>query len=291
MQRSLKAGYGRSSGGILLLSCLIALSSCECSVSGKGISASAAAFAPSTSAGSSSKSDSRHTFGMYPNHIHRPFTDPNTSAAAGGRSQQTSTSTTALPMVVDFFRQRAEEGVEQLEKLANAAGKGKLGEGLVDVATYTKETNEAFAEGLAKSRNRLLYGLEAALTGGGDILEELEDVLLQADLGINTAEDVMTEVKSLREDSTQIFSKDDIRSILRGKLIEALEVKGDRRIRFEGMDMVSEGDDDGEETDASASNEGTTKTSIPTVLFVMGANGTYKGNFTFQEVFALIFYS
>ena len=54
-------------------------------------------------------------------------------------------------MVVDFFRQRAEEGVEQLGKLANAAGKGKLGEGLADVATYTKETNEAFAEGLAKS--------------------------------------------------------------------------------------------------------------------------------------------
>ena len=95
----------------------------------------------------------------------------------------------------------------------------------------------------------------------------------------------MTEVKSLREDSTQIFSKDDIRSILRGKLIEALEVKGDRRIRFEGMDMVSEGDDDGEATDASASNEGTTKTSIPTVLFVMGANGAYREYSHFRKYF------
>mmetsp|Transcript_11544 Transcript_11544/g.25880 ORF Transcript_11544/g.25880 Transcript_11544/m.25880 type:complete len:560 (+) Transcript_11544:29-1708(+) len=188
-----------------------------------------------------------------------------------------SSSSTALPMVLDFFRQRATEGVDQAKKLADAAAKGKLGEGLVDVAVYTKQTNEAFATGLAKSRNKLLYGLESAFTGGGDILEELEDVLLQADLGLGTAEDVMSEVKSLREDSTQIFSRDDIRSILRGKLIEALEVEGDRRIRFEGMSMYKDEQGEGTETAEDATSaEGEETSGLPTVLFVMGANGMGK---------------
>lgn len=194
------------------------------------------------------------------------------------RTGQTPPSSTALPMVLDFFRQRAEEGVDQAKKLADAAAKGKFGEGLVDAAAYTKQTNEAFATGLAKSRNKLLYGLESAFSGGGDILEELEDVLLQADLGLSTAEDVMSEVKSLREDSTQIFSRDDIRSILRGKLIEALEVKGDRRIRFEGMSMYQDEQAkqiEVEDENTGIPNEGKESRVIPTVLFVMGANGEH----------------
>jgi signal recognition particle GTPase len=195
------------------------------------------------------------------------------------RCGRTTPSPTALPMVLDFFRQRAEEGVDQAKKLADAAVRGKLGEGLVDAAAYTKQTNEAFATGLAKSRNKLLYGLESAFAGGGDILEELEDVLLQADLGLSTAEDVMSEVKSLREDSTQIFSRDDIRSILRGKLIEALEVEGDRRIRFEGMSMYQDDQveaDEGGSGDVAAPTKGEAFSKIPTVLFVMGANGEHR---------------
>ena len=194
------------------------------------------------------------------------------------RTGQTPPSSTALPMVLDFFRQRAEEGVDQAKKLADAAAKGKFGEGLVDAAAYTKQTNEAFATGLAKSRNKLLYGLESAFSGGGDILEELEDVLLQADLGLSTAEDVMSEVKSLREDSTQIFSRDDIRSILRGKLIEALEVEGDRRIRFEGISMYQDEqakEIEGKDENTGIANEGKESRGIPTVLFVMGANGEH----------------
>jgi len=151
-----------------------------------------------------------------------------------------------------------------LSNLADAASKGKLGEGLVDAASYTQMTNEAFAVGLAKSRNRLLYDLEAALNGGGDVLEDLEDALLQADLGIGTVEDVLGEVRSLREDSTQIFSRDDLRSVLRGKLIEALEVTEEqaamgmsRNVRFQEGKSVAEG-------------------GLPTVLFVMGANGMGK---------------
>jgi len=154
-------------------------------------------------------------------------------------------------MVFDFFKKRAEEGVEQLSNLSNKVLEGKIVEGFSDAASYTSETNAAFADGLAKSRNRLLYSLES---WGGDVLEELEDVLLQADLGMKTTEDVIAEVKSLREDSTQIFSKDDVRSILRGKLLEALSTS----------------------TSTTSAIQFSRDESIPTVLFVMGANGMGK---------------
>ena len=76
-------------------------------------------------------------------------------------------------------------------------------------------------------------------------MEELQDILLQADLGMTTAEDIVEEVKSLREDSLEPISRNDLKSIMRGKIIEALETGKPRAIRFS---------DD---------------SSLPTVLFVM----------------------
>jgi signal recognition particle GTPase len=167
-------------------------------------------------------------------------------------SYSTSTSTsTELSMVFDFFKKRSEEGLEQLSKLSDAASKGQLGEGLSDVAAYTQQTNEAFAAGLAKSRNRLLQNLEGLFTGSEDALEELQDVLLQADLGMTTAEDIVAEVKSLREDSTKFLSRDDLQAVMRGKLIEALETDSPGAIQFSQDDL-------------------------PTILFVLGANGMGK---------------
>lgn len=161
-------------------------------------------------------------------------------------------SVTELNMVFDFFKKRSEEGLEQLSKLSDAAAKGNLGRGLVDVATYTQETNQAFADGLAKSRNRFLSNLETLFTGSEDVLEDLQDILLQADLGTVTADEIVEEVKNLREDSTKFLSKDDLLSVMRGKLIETLEV-GNGAIRFSGATE-----------------------DIPTVIFVMGANGMGK---------------
>lgn len=161
-------------------------------------------------------------------------------------------SPTELSMVFDFFKKRSEEGLEQLSKLSDAASRGQLGAGLKDAAAYTRETNEAFATGLAKSRNRLLANLEAIYTGSSDAIEDLQDILLQADLGTATADDIVEEVKSLREDSTSFLSKKDLMSVMRGKLIEILNT-GSSAVRFAGPD-------DG----------------LPTVLFVMGANGMGK---------------
>ena len=72
------------------------------------------------------------------------------------------------------------------------------------VATYTAETNAAFAAGLAKSRTRLLQDLELLLTGNSNnLLEELQDVLLQADLGTKTADDIVQETKSVMSVASQ----------------------------------------------------------------------------------------
>lgn len=175
-------------------------------------------------------------------------------------SSQVTTRTTRrqhseLHMVFDFFKQRSEEGLAQLSKLSDAASKGKFGEGLVDIAEYTRATNQAFANGLAKSRNRLLSNLESILSGGGgdDALENLEDILLQADLGTATAEDIVAEVRLLRDDSTKFLSREDLLSVMRGKLMETLQTTEDQgSIRF------------------------SSDPSMPTVLFVLGANGMGK---------------
>lgn len=153
-------------------------------------------------------------------------------------------------MVFDFFQKRSSEGVQQLSIFAEAASRGKLGEGLVGVATYTAETNAAFASGLAKSRARLLQDLELLLTGNSnDLLDELQNVLLQADLGTKTTDDIVQETKTLM---ARGLSRDDLLSIMRGKLVEALEVEGgSREITF-------------------------SSDQFPTVLFIMGANGMGK---------------
>lgn len=155
-------------------------------------------------------------------------------------------------MVFDFFKKRSEEGLEQLAQLSGSAAKGEFGAGLKDLATYTQETNQAFATGLAKSRNRLLASLEAVYTGSEDALEDLQDILLQADLGTATADDIVEEVKSLREDSTKFLSKNDLMSVMRGKLVEILDT-GSSAVRFAEEDEK-----------------------FPTVLFIMGANGMGK---------------
>lgn len=174
-------------------------------------------------------------------------------------------------MVFDFFRERSKEGFGQLQNLGEAAKRGQLGQGLAEVAVYTQQTNRAFADGLAKSRNRLLTDLETLLTGVSpdDVLEELQDILLQADLGTATAADIVNEVKSLRETSTarRRLSKEDLKSIMRGKLMEALDTTSgsqlSRAIRFQ---PVQNDDEDA----------GTASLHIPTVLFIMGANGMGK---------------
>jgi fused signal recognition particle receptor len=156
-------------------------------------------------------------------------------------------------MVFDFFKQRSSEGLDQLSTLADAAAKGQLGKGLQEVADYTSTTNAAFATGLAKSRDRLKQDLELILTGESeDMMEDLLDILLQADLGMATSEDVVSEVKSLRNSGQKFRKREDLVSVMRGKLIEALDTGKPGVIQF------------------------SEEKNFPTVLFIMGANGMGK---------------
>lgn len=184
-----------------------------------------------------------HAFGVLPNN------DPSRAAFFELKNRRPAAKSTTQLGVFDFFRQRTEEGFQQLSNLADASFKGELGRGLAEAAQYTASTNRAFASGLTLSRQRLLQGIEYLFTGVDPeaLLEELEGVLLQADLGAQTTEDILREVDSFRKSSSVALKREDLMSILRGKLVEALDVRQPRAIRF------------------SPAPE------LPTVLFVMGA--------------------
>jgi len=109
------------------------------------------------------------------------------------------TTTNQLHMVFDFFKKAQTEATEQMS---------------------------AIATGLAKSRNQLLYNLEDSFAldskNGMNLMDQLEETLLQADLGMATTDDVLEEARYLRSESTEIFGRDEIKALLRGKLLEAL---------------------------------------------------------------------
>lgn len=207
-------------------------------------------------------------------------------------------------MVFDFFKKRATEGLSQLTNLSDKARQGKLSEGLLDAATYTSQTNKAFADGLAKSRNKFLYDLEAVFSGdssSSNIYQTLEDVLIQSDIGLTTATQVVEELKSLRENSIKLISREDLTSVLRGTLIDVLSYPPsmptqpyDRSIRFQSgssshpkenhTPSFTTLENKTMESTSSSSSSSTgatvevlpTHIHIPTVLFIMGANGMGK---------------
>lgn len=251
----------------------------------------------SYSISSSSSSSSQHSFAFaFSNlafvtrrqqrfhRLRREFTNPTLNPVNPSLVPRSpippASSSTARFMVFDFFKQRTQEGIQQLNNLASASYQGQLSKGLQNVLEYTQQTNAKFYDGLSSSRTQLLsnldrlfgsMGLALNLSGINQMdewLENLLNVLLQADLGMSTSEDIIQEVKSflvLQEESessgksssssssSTTLTQDDLLSILRGKLVEALETGQSRRITF---------------------SEDSQK--LPTVLFIMGANGMGK---------------
>ena len=192
-------------------------------------------------------------------------------------------STTQLNMVFDFIKKAQISGVKDTRSAS--------------------EQFSAFSKGLAKSRNQFLYNLEDLGSGGTNLLDDLEDTLLQADLGVATTDDVLAEARFLREESTEIFGRDDIKALLRGKLLEALgaSVEGsteyNRVIDKASYDLqqknavdASSGSDDDEGSEEESkeapsfslkfANESDPKPILAkkqlTVHFIMGANGMGK---------------
>eukprot|EP00578_Thalassiosira_sp_NH16_P021406 CAMPEP_0181100368 /NCGR_PEP_ID=MMETSP1071-20121207/13156_1 /TAXON_ID=35127 /ORGANISM="Thalassiosira sp., Strain NH16" /LENGTH=559 /DNA_ID=CAMNT_0023183093 /DNA_START=189 /DNA_END=1868 /DNA_ORIENTATION=+ len=206
-----------------------------------------------------------HPFTQSSNNV-RPLIPSSSSSQAG--------STTSLHMVMDFFKKAQTEASEQMS---------------------------AFSAGLAKSRNQFLYNLEDSLNGGGNLLDQLEDTLLQADLGMATTDDVLSEARFLREESTEIFGQDDIKALLRGKLLEALGASAGGSSQYErvrvraGKDLKgSNSDDDDNNVEDDGDGRSTERPSFTlkfagedddkpisasrplTVHFIMGANGMGK---------------
>ena len=191
-------------------------------------------------------------------------TNTDNNKAAAGNSIRSSKSTQLH--VFDFFKKAQEEASEQMS---------------------------AIATGLAKSRNQLLYNLEDSFAldskNGMTLMDQLEDTLLQADLGMATTDDVLEEARYLRSESTEIFGRDDIKALLRGKLLEALgaSVMGSsdyqRVQKRAGKDIAVD-----REEEADSSNSFTLKFASEddakpisakkqlTVHFIMGANGMGK---------------
>ena len=93
-------------------------------------------------------------------------------------------------MMFDFFRQRTQEGIDQVKNIASKTLEGKLGEALSESADYIRERNKIDSEnlkqltlGLSRSRDRLLSGIFDSFEENTDVearLTKLEEVLLQA---------------------------------------------------------------------------------------------------------------
>ncbi|GMI53824.1 hypothetical protein ScalyP_jg4647 [Parmales sp. scaly parma] len=109
---------------------------------------------------------------------------------------------------------------------------------------------------MAKSRVRLLDNLDNMFTSSNpDILTELEDVLLQADLGLVSTDAIMEEVKSFTRTLSRKLTKEDLISVIRSQIISAFASGEDEQLSNQ-LKFAKHGE--------------------LTVFFVMGANGMGK---------------
>jgi fused signal recognition particle receptor len=178
-----------------------------------------------------------------------------------GISSTSRTRSTDLYMVFDFLKKRSEEGFAQVQNIASKTIQGKLGEALSETASYVSlrrkidsENLRRLTDGLSRSRDRLLSGINGAFENENDDIEtrlvKLEEVLLQADLGAVTSGAIVEDLR--RYARKEGLAVDDILPVLRARLIEALTPVGGQV----GINFAPPGE--------------------PTVIFVIGANGMGK---------------
>mmetsp|Transcript_6553 Transcript_6553/g.19933 ORF Transcript_6553/g.19933 Transcript_6553/m.19933 type:complete len:413 (-) Transcript_6553:1661-2899(-) len=95
------------------------------------------------------------------------------------------------------------------------------------------ETVAKFQAGLEKSRSELVAAIMGSSEGR---LEELEEALLMADVGIETTEQILSDVRR-----SGVGEARELKSLLRGRLLQVLEEGGDRSLGFavEGPTVVT----------------------------------------------------
>lgn len=117
--------------------------------------------------------------------------------------------------------------------------------------------------GLAKTRSGLLSKLEAVIPGGRKVDEELlmdlEDVLLSADVGLSTAEELLERVK----EKAGSVTSEDVRDILREELVGLLSANA---VTPEGAGSSG----------VSPSPDAAGPPRKPEVILVVGVNGAGK---------------
>lgn len=156
--------------------------------------------------------------------------------------------------VFDFVRKAGEEQKKAFEALKDGKGLDYVRE------KVRRDIDEVrrFKDGLAKSRERLARDLAVVVQRGGRIdeleetLEELEEVLIMSDLGVDTVDKILDD---LRDDAraARLQNREDITDALKKSLVRILR----------------EGGGSGEETLACADGG-------PTIYMVIGANGMGK---------------
>ena len=124
----------------------------------------------------------------------------------------------------DFVRKVGEEQKRAFEALKE----GRLGEYARDKVQRDLEEVAKVNQGLAKSRDRLARELSSVLRGAAGIqleetLEELEEVLITADLGVDTTEKVLEDLRRAgpaSPDEIKASLKLSLAKILRGKQLD-----------------------------------------------------------------------
>jgi fused signal recognition particle receptor len=126
------------------------------------------------------------------------------------------------------------------------------------------------SERLAKSRRFLTGRLAEALgqTPDEETWEDVEAVLIQADIGVETATRIVGDLKELARER-RIRTSEEVLSLLSDELIARFDEKLDRSLRF------ADGAAPAAASDGGAAG-GVKPASSPTVWLVVGVNGTGK---------------
>lgn len=174
---------------------------------------------------------------------------------------QTSFATSTTPRAVfDFVRKVGQEQKKAFEAIREKRGMEYVRDKVKrDIEQVTK-----FNKGLAKSRERLARDLNNIVSGGAideldECLEELEEVLITSDLGIDTVDRVLEDLRSEAK-ANRLIMREDIKRALKQSLVGILNSALDEDASCE----LAVSDSSGGE---SAS---------PTIYIIIGANGMGK---------------
>lgn len=177
------------------------------------------------------------------------------------RHVQTAFATSKTPRAVfDFVRKVGQEQKKAFEAIRDKRGmqyvRDKVKRDIEQVAKFNK--------GLAKSRERLARDLNNIVSGGAideldECLEELEEVLITSDLGIDTVDRVLEDLRDEAK-ANRLIMREDIKRALKQSLVRILNSALDEDVSCE----------------LAVSNNSEGESASPTIYIIIGANGMGK---------------